>query len=99
MKVTVHVQVESEQMDVPLTEQILCLQRDELTPQNLGLTLDEGKTLLANLQTQMAQIQTEQYIERAHRAHGGDPETAKNFTHWCPKNDEIHATWGKIRGA
>ena len=69
MKVTVHVQVETEQTDMVHTKQILCFQRDELTAENLGLTLDEAKTLLANLQTQIAQIQTAQHID-THRKCG-----------------------------
>ena len=69
MKVTVLVKIEVQQTDMPLTEQILCLQRDELTAENLGLTLDEAKTLLANLQTQIAQIQTAQHID-THRKCG-----------------------------
>ena len=38
-------------------------------------------------------------LEGAHRAHGGGPETAKNFTHCCPQTDGIHAILGKLRCA
>jgi len=63
MKVKVQVQIESNNSAEPVIEEIFDLTRDELTPETLGLTLDEAKTLLANLQAKFAESQTIEYVK------------------------------------
>lgn len=53
MKITIQIVIEDEALPEPMTEEVACLCRGELVPENLGLTLEEGKTLLAKLQQKM----------------------------------------------
>jgi len=48
----------------PITEEIACIQRGDLTPETLGLTLAEAKDLLANVQANMVKEQTTEYVEQ-----------------------------------
>ena len=41
-----------------------CIQREDLAPETLGLTLAEAKDLLANVQANMVKEQTAEYIEQ-----------------------------------
>ena len=41
-----------------------CIQREDLAPEKLGLTLAEAKDLLANVQANMVKEQTAEYIEQ-----------------------------------
>lgn len=62
MKVTIQIIVEHEELDEPLVEEIGCVCRGELLPETLGLTLQEGKDLLANIQATMVKHQAEEYV-------------------------------------
>ena len=53
MKATIQIIIEHEALAEPITEEIICLCRGDLVPENFGLTLDEGKTLLAKIQEKM----------------------------------------------
>jgi len=64
MKVKVQIIIESGASDIPVVEEIACLQRDKLLPDSLGLTLQEGKDILKNLQKSMVISQTEEYISQ-----------------------------------
>ena len=57
MKVKVQIVIEHDDLEEPITEEIACLCRGDLLPETLGLTLDEGKELLANLQAAMVKHQ------------------------------------------
>jgi hypothetical protein len=50
MKITVQIVIEHESLREPMTEEVACLCRGDLVPEQLGLTLEEGKTLLAKIQ-------------------------------------------------
>jgi hypothetical protein len=50
MKITVQLQIETVNQAAPVIVEVVTLQREELTPETLGLTLDETKTLLAQTQ-------------------------------------------------
>jgi len=50
-----------------IVEKIGCLHRGDLSPETLGLTLNEAKELLANTHKSMAQYQTDEYIDRHSR--------------------------------
>ena len=62
MKIKVQIIIESETNSVPVVEEIACLQRDTLIPDTFGLTLQEGKDLLKNLQKSMIISQSEEYL-------------------------------------
>jgi len=64
MKIIVKVIIESGENDVPVVEEIACLKRDKLLPESLGLTLQEGKDLLKNLQKSMVISQTKEYLDQ-----------------------------------
>ena len=67
MKVKIQVIVESKNDEAPIVEELAELSRDDLTPETLGLTLDEAKNLLANLQSTMVTQQVDQYFEKQRR--------------------------------
>ena len=62
MKVRIQVTIESELRDTPVTEEVACIQREDLAPETLGMTMAEAKDLLAHVQASMAQEQTREYI-------------------------------------
>ena len=64
MKVRVQIIVEHEGLDGPIVEEVACLCRGDLMPETLGLTLDEGKTLLAQIQKTMVAHQAAEYVEQ-----------------------------------
>jgi hypothetical protein len=64
MKVKILVTIESEIHDTPVTEEIACIEREDLTPETLGMTLTEAKDLLANVQASMVKEQTREYTEQ-----------------------------------
>ena len=67
MKVKVQIVVEHDNDDAPIVEEVVCLCRDDLRPETLGLTLEEGKQLLTRVQEVMITHQTTEYVEQ-HRA-------------------------------
>ena len=64
MKIKVQIIVEYEDLDEPIVEEISCLCRGDLLPETLGLTLQEGKDLLANVQATMVKHQAEKYVNQ-----------------------------------
>lgn len=62
MKATIQIIIEHESLAKPITEEIACLCRGDLVPENFGLTLDEGKMLLAKIQENMIAQQAAAYI-------------------------------------
>ena len=67
MKVKVQIVVEYNEDDAPIVEEVACLCRDDLRPETLGLTLEEGKQLLTRVQEIMVTHQATEYVEQ-HRA-------------------------------
>ena len=67
MKVRIQVVIESDNHDTPITDEVACIQRGDLTPETLGLTLAEAKDLLANVQANMVKEQTTEYVEQQRR--------------------------------
>jgi hypothetical protein len=62
MKITIQIKIEHDELAEPITEEIACLCRGDMLPETLGLTLEEGKELLANLQATMVKHQAEEYV-------------------------------------
>lgn len=64
MKVRIQIVIEHEdEPDMQIIEEVGCLYRDQLSPENLGLNLAEGKELLAGLQKVLVQQQIETFIK------------------------------------
>jgi hypothetical protein len=64
MKVKVQIIIEQEGQEAPVVEEIACLCRGDLRPETLGLTLAEGKALLARLQQTLVTQQAAAYVEQ-----------------------------------
>ena len=80
MKVRIQVVIESDNHDTPITDEVTCIQRGNLTPETLGLTLAEAKGLLANVQANMVKEQTAEYIEQQRRCPlCGEPRGEKGY--------------------
>src|SRR5437764_13468536 len=68
MRIRVQVLIESDQEATPPhIEEVACFERDHLSPETLGLRLDEAKQLLAGVQQVMTAQQIEDYVEQQHR--------------------------------
>jgi len=64
MRIRVQVLIESDQEAAPLhVEEVVCFERNQLTPETLGLRLDEAKQMLAGVQQAMTAQQVEEYVE------------------------------------
>lgn len=64
MKLKVQVMIEYEGDNRPIVEEICCLNRGELSPETLGLTLSESKGMLAEIQKKMVTHQAIEYVEQ-----------------------------------
>jgi hypothetical protein len=65
MRIRVQVLIESDQEAAPLhVEEVACLEREQLTPETLGLRLEEAKQMLASVQQVMTGSQVEAYVEQ-----------------------------------
>ncbi len=65
MRIRVQVIIESDQEAGPAhVEEVACFERGVLTPETLGLRLDEAKQVLAGVQQVMAVQQVEDYVEQ-----------------------------------
>jgi hypothetical protein len=64
MRIRVQVVIESDQETAPThVEEVVCFQRETLSPETLGLQLDEAKQLLAGVQQVMTAQQVEDYVD------------------------------------
>lgn len=65
MRVRVQVLIESDQEAAPLrVEEVACFERNHLSPETLGLRLEEAKQILAGVQQVMTENQVEEYVEQ-----------------------------------
>ena len=64
MKVKVHVVIESDEGTTETIENIIHLERGNLHPEDLGLTLAEARTLLQNMQRTMVERQVAHYLDQ-----------------------------------
>ena len=62
MKYTVHVAITTDEGQTE-TQEIACVEREDLSPITLGLTLAEGKAILKGLQAVVVQQQLTAYLE------------------------------------
>lgn len=64
MKLKVKVVIESESQETQVNEEVASFEREDLTPETLGITLQEAKDLLTNVQSTMVEHQVSEYIEQ-----------------------------------
>jgi hypothetical protein len=64
MKIKVQVVIESDRGDTKVVENIACLERATLRPEELGLTLAEAKELLESVQRNLVEQQVAEYLEQ-----------------------------------
>ena len=80
MKITIQMVIEHESLPEPMIEEVACLCRGDLMPENLGLTLAEGKTLLAKIQEKMVTQQAAFYSAQQRPCpHCHQPRRHKGF--------------------
>jgi hypothetical protein len=83
MRIRVQVLIESDQESAVSLhiEEVACFERDQLTPETLGLRLEEAKQLLAGVQHVMAESQIEEYVEQQRQClYCQQPSRAKDIT-------------------
>ena len=72
MRIRVQVLIESNQEAAPLhAEEVACFERNQLTPETLGLRLDEAKQMLASVCRTAEQVQA---LPATSRIQGTSPE-------------------------
>ena len=65
MRIQIQVIIEADHEATPArVEEVACFERGSLSPETLGLQLDEAKQLLAGIQQVMAESQVEEYVEQ-----------------------------------
>ena len=79
MKFRIQLVIEQDGNAPAIIEEVACLQRGDLLPETLGLTLEEGKQLLANVQTHFVEQQIMTFIEQYQACpQCGQPYTCKD---------------------
>ena len=92
----IHIQVVIDYEDgqaTPLVEEVACLPRGDLLPETLGLTLAEGKQLLAKVQQSVVQQQVETYVAQPQYC----PHCEKKHTLKDDKPLTIRTVFGKFQ--
>ena len=65
MRIRIQVIIEADQEATPACiKEVACFERGPLSPETLGLRLDEAKQMLASVQQVMAAQQIEDYVEQ-----------------------------------
>lgn len=94
MKVRIQVVIEdADGHETEIVEEVGCLQRGDLLPETLGMTLDEGKHLLASLQRCLVQQQVEAYIAQQRRC----SECGRQHTKKDRKAITMRTVFGQLR--
>jgi len=65
MRIRIQVLIEQDQESAvpPHVEEVACFERGQLSPETLGLRLEEAKQVLAGVQQVMTVHQVEEYVE------------------------------------
>ena len=64
MKIKLQLSIENDAGEIEIREELMMIKRDTLCLENLGLSLDEAKQLLADVQTVMVKHQADEYVEQ-----------------------------------
>jgi len=88
----VRIQVVIDNGDAPIIQEVACLERDMLCAETLGLSLEEAKRLLANVQSVLVAHQVEAYVGQQRCCpHCGQPYARKR-----PDSIVMRTLFGKI---
>lgn len=84
MKITVRLQIETDDQTPPVVVEVATVQREGLTPETIGLTIHEAKTLLAQTQEALVAQQVAVYADqqRCCPQCGARPHVKDNIP-WC----------------
>jgi hypothetical protein len=93
MKMRVQVIIESAVGESTDVHEIACIQREELRPDTVGLTLDEAKTVLERLQQRLVEQQAAEYL----RTQSHCPHCGKQRYHKGAHTVRLHTLFGKLR--
>jgi hypothetical protein len=93
MKMRVPVVIESAVGESTNVHEIACIDREELRPDTVGLTLEEAKTVLERLQQQLVE---EQAVESLH-TQSRCPHCEKKRYHKGALTGRLHTLFGKLR--
>jgi hypothetical protein len=93
MKVRVQVVVESTAGDPTDVHDIACIQREELRPDTVGLTLEEAKTVLERLQQRIVEQQAAEYL----RTQRSCPQCGNKRSHKGDHTVTLRTLFGKLR--
>ncbi|MGH9404028.1 MAG: hypothetical protein ACRD2P_18250 [Terriglobia bacterium] len=64
MKIEIHITIKSDDGQIQEQEQIACLERGMLTPEELGMNLAEAKELTHSVQETMVRHQTAEFVKQ-----------------------------------
>ncbi len=99
MKVKVQVIIEHDGVsgdnlnNEPLVAEVACFERAQLSPETLGLTLAEGKALLAGVQQTLVKAQTNAYVEQ----HGECPHCGAPYGVKGKHTLTVRTLFGKLK--
>jgi hypothetical protein len=93
MKIRVQVVIESAGGESTDVHDIACIYREELRPDNVGLTLDEAKTVLERMQQRLVEQQAAEYL----RTQSHCPHCEKKRYHKGAHTVRLHTLFGKLR--
>jgi hypothetical protein len=93
MKVRVEVVFETEANELREVQEIMEIQRAELRPDTVGLTLDEAKTVLENLQQRIVEQQAAAYLRTQHRC----PHCGNKRYHEGEHTVTLRTLFGKLQ--
>ncbi|MEO5951949.1 MAG: ISKra4 family transposase [Chloroflexia bacterium] len=96
MKVKVQVTIEHDGVSdnyEPLVAEVACFERAQLSPETLGLTLAEGKALLAGVQQTLVTAQTKAYVQQ----HGECPHCGAMYGIKGKHTLTLRTLFGKLR--
>ena len=93
MKITLQITVEHEDLEAPIVEEVACLCRGDLLPETMGLTLDEGKQILARIQQGLVRQQVQLYVTQQRTCPECDRKRGRKGKH----NLIWRSLFGKLR--
>ena len=93
MKVRVQVVIETEASEPGDVQDIMAIEREELCPETVGLTLDEAKTALERMQQRIVEQQAAEYL----RTQSHCPSCGSKRYHKGEHTVTVHTLFGKLR--
>lgn len=93
MKIKVQIIVESDSGETEMVQEVTQLERGELRPEELGLTLSEAKALLQGVQRTMVEQQTAEFLAQQSTC----PDCGKRRLHKGEHTIVCRTLFGKLR--